>query len=61
MMYHILKVRNKYRYHVLVKAPDEEMLNKSIEWIFQTWEENKLEKKFKGTRLIVDIDPVSLV
>jgi primosomal protein N' (replication factor Y) len=57
----ILKVRNKYRYHVLVKAPDEEMLNKSIEWIFQTWEENKLEKKFKGTRLIVDIDPVSLV
>jgi primosomal protein N' (replication factor Y) len=57
----ILKVRNKYRYHVLVKAPEEETLNKAIEWIFQTWEENKLEKKFKGTRLIVDVDPVNLV
>ena len=57
----ILRVRNKYRYHVLVKAPDEDSLNKAIEWIFQTWEENKLEKKFKGTRLIIDVDPVSLV
>jgi primosomal protein N' (replication factor Y) len=57
----ILKVRNKYRYHVLVKAPDEDTLNKAVEWIFQSWEENKLEKKFKGTRLIVDVDPVSLV
>ncbi len=56
----ILKVRNKYRYHILVKAPDEDTLNKAVEWIFQSWEENKLEKKFKGTRLIVDVDPVSL-
>ena len=54
----ISKVRNKYRFHVLVKSPNDEILHQALSWVQKTWEDSKLERKFHGTRMIIDIDPV---
>lgn len=53
------RVRGRYRYHVLIKSKSREHLNKSMQWIWDTWITKKLEAKFK-TRLSVDASPVSM-
>lgn len=52
----IFKIRNRFRFQILVKATQEESLSKAIEWIFSGWQKNKFERKFK-TRMIIDRDP----
>lgn len=57
----IVKVRNKYRYQILLKAESFETLKKALTWVQDKWITAGLEKKFQNTRLIVDVDPVGMM
>jgi primosomal protein N' (replication factor Y) len=56
----LAKLRSKYRYQFLIKSTDEKTLHKTLAWILNGWETQRLEKEH-NTRLIVDIDPVSMM
>lgn len=56
----IYKIRNRFRWQILVKATQSTSLAKGIDWIFEGWQKNKFEKKFK-TRLVIDRDPVQML
>ncbi|MEZ4813695.1 MAG: primosomal protein N' [Bdellovibrionota bacterium] len=57
----IVKVRNKYRYQILLKSESFEVLKKSLTWVQDKWVGAGLEKKFQNTRLIIDVDPVGMM
>lgn len=57
----IVKVRNKYRYQILLKAESFEVLKKALTWVQDKWITAGLEKKFQNTRLIIDVDPVGMM
>ncbi len=50
------KLRNRYRYQILLKSLHNTTIEKALNWILEGWDKQKLEKKFK-TRLVVDRDP----
>lgn len=53
----VFKVRNKYRYHLLIKAKHNSVLNKFVKLLCQN------QKKWlpKGTKLIADMDPYGMM
>lgn len=56
----IHKVRNRYRWHILVKSGTHATLAKAIGWIFDGWQKQKMERKFK-TRMLIDVDPLQMM
>ena len=54
------KLRNRYRMQILLKCSNPETFNSSLDWLLQGWHKGFLEKKFK-TRMLVDIDPQSMM
>ena len=57
----IYRVRNKFRYQIMIKSKSEEVLRKALSWIQQKWVESKMEKNYKNTRMIIDVDPVQTI
>jgi len=57
----IFKLRNKYRYHILLKSESDETLHKSLGWVQEKWISSGLEKKYFNTRMIIDVDPVGML
>lgn len=55
----IARIKGRYRWNLLIKAPNREILHHAAHWIVRVWHEKKLERKFHS-RLIVDFDPHQL-
>jgi len=49
----IFKLRNRYRYQIIIKAENKIQLDKIITWIFNGWKTNKLDQKYQ-TRLAIE-------
>ncbi|NCN26373.1 primosomal protein N' [bacterium] len=56
----IFKVRNRYRYQILLKTKNNVLLTHALHWVFNTWQTQRLERKYR-TRLIVDVDPMQML
>lgn len=56
----LLRVRNRYRYQILLKSTNEALLTQALHWVFNTWQTQKLERKYH-TRMIVDVDPMQML
>jgi len=56
----LTRIRGRYRWQVLLKSRDEARLEKTLGWILEGWDANKLEQKYK-TRLIVDADAYQML
>jgi primosomal protein N' (replication factor Y) len=54
------RIRGRYRWQILVKSKDEARLEKTLGWILDGWDENKLERKYK-TRIVVDADAYQML
>ncbi len=56
----ISKLRNRYRWQVLIKSQSQPAIQKSIQWICDGWEKQKMERTYK-TRMLIDVDPVQMM
>ncbi len=56
----LARLRNRYRWQILLKSRNEEHLRKSLNWIMEGWDKQKLERTLK-TRLIVDLEPATMM
>ncbi|MBS1982923.1 MAG: primosomal protein N' [Bdellovibrionales bacterium] len=54
------KIRNRYRWQILIKADNFDACKKAVDWIHSGWEAQKLEKTYRA-RMIIDVDPVSML
>ncbi len=54
------KIRNKFRWQVLIKSKNDLPVDPIIHWALGAWHSKKLERRF-GTRLIVDVDPIQML
>lgn len=52
------KLKNRYRFQVLLKSQDSSALEKCVNWLLAGWHTNKLERKYQS-RLVIDRDPVN--
>jgi len=56
----ISRLKNKHRWQLLVKCPDENKLQIAGHWIMNKWQENKLDKKYR-CRLSIDSNPYHML
>lgn len=56
----LAKLRNRYRFQILLKSSQVPVMEKSLRWILEGWEKQKLEQKFKS-RLVLDRDPLHMM
>jgi primosomal protein N' (replication factor Y) len=53
----IFKIRNRFRYQILVKSKSQDLLLKALSWVHTVWEKEKLSKLYSDTRMIIDPEP----
>jgi primosomal protein N' (replication factor Y) len=56
----ITKLRSKYRWQILLKAPGANTLDKAINWILEGWETQGIGKQH-NVRMVLDRDPQSFM
>lgn len=56
----LARIRGRFRWQLLLKSRDEARLEKTLGWILDGWDANKLERKYK-TRLVVDADAYQML
>ncbi len=56
----IFKIRNRFRFQILLKSGKAENLEKLLSWLMSTWHEKKLEASL-SSRLIADINPINML
>ena len=56
----IFKIRNRFRWQILLKAKNQNAFHRSVSWLLEIWEREKLEQKYK-TRLVIDVDPIQML
>lgn len=54
------KIKLRYRYQIFLKTIDSDNLHKSLSWIDESWNQKKLETTYK-TRMVIDVDPISML
>lgn len=54
------KIRNKFRWQILIKFPRDYLVYDLLNWVNNGWVSNKFERKFKS-RLILDVDPSQML
>ncbi len=53
----LLRLREEYRYQILLKGPDQRQIAKALKAALKTWRTNAV----KGVRLNIEIDPQQFV
>ncbi len=56
----LFKLRNRFRYQIMLKSRNEKHLDILLDWINSRWHEKKLEAQMR-TRMVIDVNPGSML